>query len=200
MSFSLRSTAIASSALLALLVPAEAGNTTRAQSDAFAKKLAIIRQHAEQSPKSSRRTTVTENELNSWFVYRAPALLPAGVKDPKIVAVGNGKLLGTVIVDLEDVGKSKSSGGSLDAWKYLGGRVPISLSGVLKTKEGRGQFELQSAQISGIPVPRFLVQEIVTHYTRDDERPNGIRLDDQFALPASIKQIDVGQGQAVVVQ
>jgi len=197
MSHSLRSTAIASAALLALLVPAEAGNTTRAQSDAFAKKLAIIRQHAEQSPKSSRRTTVTENEVNSWFVYRAPALLPAGVKDPKVVAVGNGKLLGTVVVDLEDVGKSS---GSLDALKYLGGRVPISLSGVLKTKGGRGQFELQSAQISGIPVPRFLVQEIVTHYTRDDERPNGIRLDDQFALPASIKQIDVGQGQAVVVQ
>ena len=197
MSHSLRSTAIASAALLALLVPAEAGNTTRAQSDAFAKKLAIIRQHAEQSPKASRRTTVTENELNSWFVYRAPALLPAGVKDPKIVAVGNGKLLGTVVVDLEDVGKSS---GSLDALKYLGGRVPISLSGVLKTKGGRGQFELQSAQISGIPVPRFLVQEIVTHYTRDDERPNGIRLDDQFALPASIKQIDVGQGQAIVVQ
>ena len=197
MSHSLRSTAIASAALLALLVPAEAGNTTRAQSDAFAKKLAIIRQHAEQSPKSARRTTVTENEVNSWFVYRAPALLPAGVKDPKVVAVGNGKLLGTVIVDLEDVGKSS---GSLDALKYLGGRVPISLSGVLKTKGGRGQFELQSAQISGIPVPRFLVQEIVTHYTRDDERPNGIRLDDQFALPASIKQIDVGQGQAIVVQ
>ena len=197
MSHSLRSTAIASAALLALLVPAEAGNTTRAQSDAFAKKLAIIRQHAEQSPKSSRRTMVTENEVNSWFVYRAPALLPAGVKDPKVVAVGNGKLLGTVVVDLEDVGKSS---GSLDALKYLGGRVPISLSGVLKTKGGRGQFELQSAQISGIPVPRFLVQEIVTHYTRDDERPNGIRLDDQFALPASIKQIDVGQGQAVVVQ
>jgi hypothetical protein len=74
------------------------------------------------------------------------------------------------------------------------------LSGVLRTKDGRGQFDLQSADISGVPVPKFLVQEIVTHYTRGEDRPNGIRLDDPFTLPASIKQIDIGQGQALIVQ
>jgi hypothetical protein len=196
MSFSLRSTAVSSCALLALLVTAEAANTSRAQADSFAKKIAIINQHAEQSGKSSRRTTLTEAELNSWFMYRAQPLLPEGVKDPKVVAVGNGRLMGTVIVDLEDVGKSRSS----EVLKYVGGRVPITLNGVLRTKDGRGQFDLQSAQISGIPLPKFLLQEIVSHYTRDDDRPNGIRLDDPFALPANIKQIDVGQGQAVVTQ
>ncbi len=46
MSFSLRSTAVSSCALLALLVTAEAANTSRAQADSFAKKLAIINQHA----------------------------------------------------------------------------------------------------------------------------------------------------------
>jgi hypothetical protein len=196
MSFSLRSTAVSSCALLALLVTAEAANTSRAQADSFAKKIAIINQHAEQSGKSSRRTTLTEAELNSWFMYRAQPLLPEGVKDPKVVAMGNGRLMGTVIVDLEDVGKSRSS----EVLKYVGGRVPITLNGVLRTKDGRGQFDLQSAQISGIPLPKFLLQEIVSHYTRNDDRPNGIRLDDPFALPASIKQIDVGQGQAVVTQ
>jgi hypothetical protein len=71
---------------------------------------------------------------------------------------------------------------------------------VLRTRNGRGQFELQSASVSGVPLPKFLLQEIVSHYTRAEDRPNGIRLDDPFTLPASIKQIDVGQGQAVVVQ
>lgn len=193
MSFSLRSTAIAFCTLLALLVPAEAGNTSRAQGDSFAKKLAIIQQHAEESPKSGRRTTVTEVELNSWFLYRAQPLLPAGVKDPRVTAIGSGKLHGVVTVDLDDLGQSS-------AWKLLAGRVPIALTGVLRTKDGRGQFELQSAQLSGVPVPKFLVQEIVTHYTRSDERPKGIRLDDPFALPVGIRQIDVGQGQAVIVQ
>ena len=193
MRISLRSTAIICCALLALLVPVEAGNTSRAQADSFAKKLLIIQQHAEESPKSSRRTTVTEVELNSWFMYRAQPLLPTGVKDPRVTAIGNGKLHGVVTVDLDDLATSS-------ALKLLAGKVPIALTGVLRTKDGRGQFDLQSAQLSGVPVPKFLVQEIVTHYTRSDERPKGIRLDDPFQLPASIKQIDVGQGQAVVIQ
>jgi hypothetical protein len=200
MRFSLQSTAVTTAALLLLLASLQAVATSKPQADAFAKKLAIIKQHAERSPETARRTTVTEGELNSWFVYRAPALLPTGVKDPRVTVVGNGKLLGVVTVDLEDIGKQRSSGGSLDAWKLLGGRLPISLTGILRTKDGRGQFELQGADIAGIPVPRVLVQEIVTHYTRSDEKPNGVRLDEQFSLPASIKQIDVGQGQAVVVQ
>jgi len=195
MGVSLRLSSVICIAILAFLATAEAVNTSRPQADSFAKKLAIIKQHAAESPKSSRRTTVTEGELNSWFVYRAPALLPVGVKDPRVTVVGNGKLVGVVTVDLDDVGKSKSG-----AWNVLEGRVLISLSGVLRTKDGRGQFDLQSADISGVPVPRFLVQEILSHYTRDEDRPNGVRLDDPFALPASIKQIDVGSGQAIVVQ
>ena len=195
MRVSLRFTALTFCALLALLVTAEAVNTSRPQADSFAKKLAIIKQHAADAPKSGRRTTVTEGELNSWFVYRAPALLPAGVKAPQVTAVGNGKMLGVVTVDLDDIAKSRSG-----LWKLLGGTMPISLSGVLRTKDGRGTFDLQSAEVSGVPVPKFLVQEIVTHYTRAEDRPNGIRLDDPFTLPASIKQIDVGQGQALVIQ
>jgi hypothetical protein len=195
MSISVRLSAVACFALLAFFVSAEAVNTSRPQSDSFAKKLAIIKQHAADSPKSSRRTTVTEGELNSWFVYRAPALLPAGVKEPSVTVVGNGKLVGVVTVDLDDVGKSKSG-----AWNVLGGKVPVSLSGVLRTKDGKGQFDLQSASLSGLPLPKFLLQEIVAHYTRSEDHPNGIRLDDPFDLPASIKQIDVGQGQAVIIQ
>jgi hypothetical protein len=195
MSFSLRLVAVTSSALLAVLVTAEAVNTSRPQADAFAKKVAIIKQHAERSPATARRTTVTEGELNSWFVYRSQPLLPVGVKDPQVTVIGNGKLLGVVTVDLDDVGKSKSG-----AWNILTGRVPITLSGVLSTKDGRGQFDLQSASLSGVPLPKFLLQEIVAHYTRTEDHPQGIRLDDPFALPSGIKQIDVGQGQAVILQ
>src|SRR5688572_27624900 len=127
---SLRLTALTSFALVVLFVTAEAVTTSRPQADSFAKKLAIIKQHAAESPASSRRTTVTEGELNSWFVYRATPLLPVGVKDPQVTAIGNGKMLGVVTVDLDDVGRSKSGA----AWKLLAGRLPISLSGVLRTK------------------------------------------------------------------
>jgi hypothetical protein len=147
-----------------------------------------------------RRTTLTEPELNSWFVYRAQPLLPTGVAEPKVTIIGNGKLLGNATVDLEAIGKKRSSGGSLDLWSYLGGRVPLSVTGILSTKDGKGRFELQSAEISGVPLPKSLLQELVSYYTRTPEHPQGVKLDEPFSLPASIKQIEVGQGQAVVVQ
>jgi hypothetical protein len=196
MCVSLRLITVASFALLALLITVEAATTSRTQADSFAKKLAVIKQHAAESPGTTRRTTVTEGELNSWFVYRATPLMPVGVRDPQVTAIGSGKMVGIVTVDLDDVGKGKSGA----TWRLLTGRLPISLSGVLRTRDGRGQFELQSASVSGVPLPKFLLQEIVSHYTRAEDRPNGIRLDDPFTLPASIKQIDVGSGQAIVVQ
>jgi hypothetical protein len=186
--------------LVTALAAAQAANTSRPQADAFAKKIALINQHAETGARTGRRTSLSESELNSWFALRAQPLLPPGLAQPKVTIIGNGRLLGAATVDLEAVGKSRTSGGSLDLWSYLGGRVPLSVTGILHTKDGMGRFELQAADVSGVPVPKTLLQELVTYYTRSADHPQGVRLDDPFALPASIKQIEVGQGQAVVVQ
>ena len=74
------------------------------------------------------------------------------------------------------------------------------MNGILHTQDGRGRFELQSAEVSGVPVPKPLLQELLSHYSRTPELPSGISLDEAFELPANIDKIEVGQGQAVVVQ
>jgi hypothetical protein len=114
--------------------------------------------------------------------------------------VGEGKVAGKVTVDLGTAGKARGSGGMLDPWSYLGGRVPVNIVGILHTKDGVGRFELQSADVSGLPVPKLLLQELLSLYSRTPKTPDGISLDDQFELPANIRQIEVGQGRAVVVQ
>ena len=88
----------------------------------------------------------------------------------------------------------------IDPWSFIGGKVPVTVSGVLHTKDGVARFELESADVSGVPVPKTLLQELLSYYSRTPEHPQGIRLDDTFELPANIKGIEVGQGQAVVVQ
>jgi hypothetical protein len=105
-----------------------------------------------------------------------------------------------VTLDLEAYAQKRKSGGALDPWGLIGGRVPVTVAGVLHTKDGRGRFELQSAQLSGIPLPKSFLQELVTYYSRTPDKPQGIRIDDPFELPANIRHIEVGQGQAVVVQ
>ena len=186
-------------AVAAVVVTMHAATTSKPQADAFAKKIAVINQHAELGTKTPRRTPVTEGEVNSWFEFRATPLLPLGVTSPKLTAIGNGKLLGSAIVDLEAIGKKKSTGG-FDLWSLVGGKVPVSVTGILHTKDGQGRFELQAAEISGLPLPPSFLQELVSYYTRTAEHPQGTKLNDPFELPAKIKQIEVGQAQAVVVQ
>ncbi len=49
-------------------------------------------------------------------------------------------------------------------------------------------------------MPKRLLQEILSYYTRSAEYPNGVNLDDQFTLPAQIRRVDVLVGRASVVQ
>jgi hypothetical protein len=180
----------------------QAATVSRQQSDAFSRKLALITRHADITPppKAGQRIEISEGELNSWFAFRSQRLLPAGVEPPTMVIVGSGKVVGEVTLDLAGYAKSRRSGGAFDPWSLIGGRVPVTLAGVLHTKDGQGRFELQSANLSGIPLPKSILQELVSYYSRTPDTPQGIRLDDPFELPANIRHIEVGTGQAVVVQ
>jgi hypothetical protein len=59
---------------------------------------------------------------------------------------------------------------------------------------------LESAEISGIPVPKTVLQQVVSYYSRSAQNPSGVNLDDAFELPARIREIRVQPGQAIVVQ
>jgi hypothetical protein len=182
------------------IVPLEAV-VSRQQADVFARKIAQIQQQGTgEHPTTPRRTPVSQDELNSWFTYRAQPLLPAGVSRPQLTIVGQGKVAGEVTVDLEEVAKRRKTGGTFDPWSYLGGRVPLTVEGILHTENGRGRFDVQSAEVSGVPVPKTILQELLSFYSRTPEDPDGISLDAAFTLPAGIDKIEVGQGQAVVVQ
>jgi hypothetical protein len=173
---------------------------SREQADTFVTKVDAITRNGTAGRSVPRRTPVSESELNSWFVYRAQPHLPQGVSAPKVTLVGPGKVTGEAIVDLDVIAKRRASGGMLDPWGYVTGKVPITVGGTLKTKDGIGQFEMETAAVSGVPIPKLLLQEMVGYYSRTPEHPEGIKLDDSFTLPANIRQIDVAEGQAVVVQ
>jgi hypothetical protein len=169
--------------------------------DAFSDKMARIQRQGETRQGSGmRRTPISEDEVNSWFVHRAQPVLPRGVAQPQLTIVGQGRLSGQAVVDLEAIGRRRSSGGLFDPWSLLGGRVPVAVTGVLHTRDGMGQFQVEEARLAGIPMPAGMLQDLLVYYSRSPERPQGVRLDDPFTLPASIRQIEIGPGQAVVVQ
>jgi hypothetical protein len=152
------------------------------------------------SAKQARRTTLTENEVNSYLEYEAKAQLPTGVVEPSVSAVGPGRVSGRAVVDLDAVRKAKNPTSLLDPMNYLFGRLPVTATGTLTTTNGVGRFALESASVGSVPMPKVLLQEIVSYYSRTPEKPSGISLDDPFALPSRIREIQVERGQAIIVQ
>ncbi len=163
-------------------------------------KIATINERAEQPSKVARRITLTESEVNSYLVFELREQTPVGVVDPTVNAVGPGRLSGRAIVDLDAVRKQKAPTSLLDPMNYLMGRLAVTAVGRLTTANGVGRFELESSSVGSIPVPKILLQEIVSYYSRSPEKPGGIGLDDPFQLPAKIREIQVDRGQAIIVQ
>lgn len=191
---------VAASLAIAALVTVEAATISRQSAEAFSQKVTQIQRHAEAGTPAARKTLVSQDELNSWFAYGASPHLPSGVSQPQITIVGGGRVAGQVIVDLEALAKRRASGGTFDPWSMMGGRVPVTVTGILHTRDGKARFEVQTAEVSGLPVPATLLQELVSIYSRTPENPEGLRVDETFSLPAQIREIQVGQGQAVVIQ
>lgn len=186
---------------LVALIPLEAAVVSREGADVLDRKIDEIRQQgSEPTAPNTIRTEVTQDELNSWFMYRAGPLLPEGLTQPQVTLVGDGVLSAQAVVNLEAVGQERSTGGGFDPFSLLGGRVPVTVTGVLRSGDGVARLEVQTVLVSGFPVPVAVLQELASYYSRTPDLPMGIRLDDAFELPAGIRRIDVGPGQAVVVQ
>ena len=185
---------------LVCLAVASVGAANQRAVEIWRQKLAAITEHGEHPTKQGRRTTVTQSDLNAYLAVDAPAQLPAGVVEPSVTIVGTGRISGRAVVDLDAVRKAKSSASLLDPVSYLTGRLPVTATGVLKASNGVGQFVLESTTVGGVPVPKLLLQEIVGHYSKTPDKPSGISLDDPFALPARIREIQVERGQAIIVQ
>jgi hypothetical protein len=174
--------------------------TSKRDAELLREKVAAITAHGERAAKEPRKTILTESEVNSYLVFDAKDQLPAGVVEPWVSALGPGRVSGRAIVDLDAVRKAKSPTGLLDPMNYLFGRLPVTAVGTLKTANGVGRFELESASAGSIPIPKMLLQEIISHYSRTREKPAGLSLDDPFELPSRIKEIQVERGQAIILQ
>lgn len=190
-------------ALVLCLAPLAAqGRLSRQDAERFRVKLVQIVEYGNTAPQRGapvRSTPLTDVEVNSYLRYLAASDIPAGILEPTLSALGAGRVSGRATVDLDAVRKQQERGW-LDPMGYMTGRLPVTAAGRLTTKDGIGRFELESAEVSGIPVPKGVLQELLSHYSRTPENPNGINMDDPFELPSRIREIRVGTGTATVVQ
>jgi hypothetical protein len=173
---------------------------TRRDADSFQRKLLDIENYSTAVLPGSRLTPISEGELNSYIRLDLATLMPAGVEQPWVDIVGEGRVSGEAVVDLDAVRRSRPSRGLFDPMNLATGRMKVTAAGLLRTDDGQAWLDVDSATIAGMPVPILVLQEVVAYYTRSPQYPRGVNLDEPFPLPARIKEIHVREDQAVIVQ
>ena len=174
----------------------------RAEAASMQRKLVAIVTRAELPASTVRhpiqRTSFTEREVNAYFRVHGPEFLPPGVVNPRITIDRAGGVRAHAVVDLDLALKPKERGW-LDPLAYLGGKVEIVGAGTLHAANGRGVFRLDTATLGGVTIPKAVLQEIITSYSRSEEHPRGFQLDEPFELPSAIRAVVTAPGRATVV-
>jgi hypothetical protein len=173
---------------------------SRTEADRFKAKIDALTRHAEKPAAGPLVTRVTEREVNAYLAYDAVEQLPAGLTEPRVTVLPDLSLAGTATVDLDAIKNQRKSRGWLDPLNYLGGSLSVAVTGRLDATDGLARFSLLSAKVGGVPVPRVVVQELLTYYSRSESRPNGLNLDDPYPLPARIREIEIRPAEALVKQ
>ena len=187
-------------AALAIAGSTAADVLTPQLADAFEKKIVLVQKIADEDSGKPRATAFSQAETNSYLKYKAGDLLPTGLMQPELTIIGAGRVSGKAIVDLDVVRKKQSSGGWFDPTSYLTGKLPVTASGKIVTWDGKGRFELESAEVSGLPIPKSFLGQMVNFFTRTADNPKGSSIDDIFELPAEIRRIDVDANRWTVHQ
>ena len=180
---------------------AQQSKLTKQDATRFQTKLAQIEKNAivPQKGTTARKTQMSDEEVNAYLKFLAGSQVPVGIVEPELHGAGAGRVTGRAMVDLDAVRTQKKRAWT-DPLGYLTGRMPVTASGTLTTANGVGRFSLESAQIQGITIPKSLLQELLSFYSRTAENPAGINMDEPFKLPSAIREITVGQGTATIVQ
>ena len=162
-------------------------------------KLNAILSHADTESPDARRTPLLEPEINAFLKFQGASQLPIGLASPTVRIGDAGLVSAEAIVDLDMIRQQRARGW-LDPLQYLAGRLTITAAGTVRSGGGVVQVDIQSVSVAGIPVPVQVLQELVRHFTRTVDNPNGTRLDEPIPLPYRITELQLSPGQAVIVQ
>jgi hypothetical protein len=199
----LRSLALAAGlvgAVLGTAVPAQ--DPLRADAASMQRKLLVIVARGEMKPAQKPaplRTLLTDREVNAYFKVHGAEFMPDGVIDPQVAIDNGGLVRARAMVDLDKALKTKERS-VLDPLAWLSGKVEVTAVGTLQAVDGKGRLAIETATLNGITIPKTLLQELVSVYSRSPDSAKGFSLDEPFALPANIRSVETVRGAATVVQ
>jgi len=176
------------------------GAVSEAAAGRMQQKLDAIVAHAAGQPKAKAQpltTTLSEEELNSYFQYRMGAKIPRGVSQVRF-QLHAGRVTGDAMVDFDEVKASSNRPihPLLDA--LLAGKRPVSGTGSFTSSNGSGVLHLEQVAIGNLSLSGALLDLLVRRFVLP--RYPKAAIDRPFQLPAGIDRLMIEEGRAIIYQ
>jgi len=176
------------------------GAVSEAAAGRMQQKLDAIVAHAAGPPKAkaqSLTTTLSEEELNSYFQYRMGVKIPRGVSQIRF-QLHAGRVTGDAMVDFDEVKASSNRPihPLLDA--LLAGKRPVSGTGSFTSSNGSGVLHLEQVAIGNLSLSGALLDLLVRRFVLP--RYPKAAIDRPFQLPAGIDRLMIEEGRAIIYQ
>jgi len=176
------------------------GAVSEAAAGRMQQKLDAIVAHAAGPPKAKAQpltTTLSEEELNSYFQYRMGVKIPRGVSQIRF-QLHAGRVTGDAMVDFDEVKASSNRPihPLLDA--LLAGKRPVSGTGSFTSSNGSGVLHLEQVAIGNLSLSGALLDLLVRRFVLP--RYPKAAIDRPFQLPAGIDRLVIEEGRAIIYQ
>jgi len=179
-------------ALLTLLSVANAAAAVDPRAESVARKIDLI-QSGKAKPGAVFVFTVAD--LNAWARFKAPQVVPQGLRQPRL-ELGNNSATGYALVDFLKV---RQGAGEETNWlvaKIIQGEKPVKVSARIQSANGRVTVNLQRVEIGGLAVSGatldFLIQTFFLPFY-----PNA-KINESVELADGIDRIEVTPAEARV--
>ena len=168
------------------------GQGSLAAADRMQQKLEAIVRFGAIPRLETQATVIEEGEVNAYMAHYLQSEIPPGIAPPTLRILGGDRLAASTTLDIDAMNASRPADNGFDPLRLLSGRLNANVSGRLVTENGSGRFQLESAELGGIPLPRAVVSQLVARYD--------VNIDDPFDLPSSIRELRIEAGKVTVLQ
>ena len=137
----------------------------------------------------------TAAELNAWARAKAPAVVPDGLREPRL-QLGNGSATGDALVDFL---KLRHSAGIETNWlisKLIQGEKRVKAMVSIQSANGRATVHLERVEIGGLAVSGATLDFLIETFFRPIY-PDA-KIDEAFELSDRVERITVTSAEARV--
>jgi hypothetical protein len=158
------------------------------------RKIDRIQNNAQHPLPSLATTVITEQEVNA-YVSSGRVRLPVGVQSVRFSGMP-GVISSVSRIDFDQITSGqRSSNPMLGLFR---GIHDVAVIAHAKGSAGMGEVHVDTVELDGIEVPRFVLQMFVDHYLKPKYPQVG--LDSRFRMPARIDSATIGEHKFTLIQ